>query len=402
MCRSVKFRARWVFPIESPPIENGVVELEEGNITAVHGADTDAVDLGNVALLPALINCHAHLEFSSLAQPFSNANSFTSWIKTLLKYRREREIPIEESFSSGLTESWRCGVSLVGEIATTDWPLDLARKSPVELLLFRECLGHTSEQRGIEREIARRHLEQSCTSSGVCFGLAPHAPYSVHPDLLRDLIDLAVEFDAPVSMHLAETKAEIELLRYRRGDIADMLREFGIWDRDLFDGTRTILDDLHQLARAKKALVIHGNYLSDEEIRMLSSNPRFSVIYCPRTHHYFGHEPHPWEKMASLGINVALGTDGRCSNPDLVLWNELLFVKSCFPRLHPEELLRLVTLNAARALGYEAVLGSLKPGKRGDLIKVPLGCAPQSGDPYQLLLNAGRPPQPVSERTLAF
>lgn len=401
----MKFRARWVFPVDAPPIENGVVEIENGRITALHDSPSGAeTDLGNAALLPALVNCHAHLEFSSLAEPLAPATPFTSWIKSLVAYRRSRTTPVDDSIREGLTQSLQSGVGLVGEIATIDWPLEYDRADAPSLVVFRECLGRTPEQQRTQLESARRHLElgkKTPISNGLSaphpiHGISPHAPYSVHPDLLRDLVSLAVEFDAPVAMHLAETRAELELLKNGTGEFAEMLRQFGAWDPAIFDGSRTILDDLHQLSRASRSLVIHGNYLTEEEIEFLADRKQFSVIYCPRTHHYFGHVDHPWKRLLQRGVNVALGTDGRGSNPDLSIWDEVAFLAH---RTDPEDLaglLSMATLKGARALGVEREFGSLTPGKPARLIAIPLDRASEGTDPYRVLFSANSSPRTVS------
>ncbi|MCA9099353.1 MAG: amidohydrolase family protein, partial [Planctomycetaceae bacterium] len=340
-----------------------------------------------------LINCHTHLEFSSLAKPFTPALPFTSWIKSLVAYRREESISPVDSIQAGLRESDSGGVGLVGEIATAEWPLDLDLNSAPELVVFRECIGRTSEQRRDQLTSARRHLEfgvrcknRSDRDSlnersgsgveargwGITCGLSPHAPYSVHPDLLRDLVSLGIEFDAPLAMHLAETQAELELLREGTGEFAEMLKQFGAWEPSMFDGSRRILDDLRELARSGCALVIHGNYLSDEEIDFLEGQPQLTVVYCPRTHHFFGHKGHPWRRLLERGINVAIGTDGRGSNPDLSIWNELRFLAEANPEIDPTELLSLATLKAARGLRCDQTLGSLTQGKRARILRVEL------------------------------
>src|SRR5262249_48639500 len=108
---------------------------------------------------------------------------------------------------------------------------------------------------------------------------------------------------------------------------------------------------------------------------------------CPRTHAYFGHAPHPWRLMLLRGINVALGTDSRASNPDLSLWNELLFLHDRFPDLPKGELLSLGTLAGARALGLDGETGSLTPGKRSDLAVVSLSIG-SPGDAFGALFRA--------------
>src|SRR5205814_2099478 len=114
-------------------------------------------------------------------------------------------------------------------------------------------------------------------------------------------------------------------------------------------------------------LLAHVNYCDDAELATLSRG-RASVVYCPRTHAYFGLPPHRWRDMLAAGINVALGTDSRASSPDLNLLDDLRLLHRLGPEVAPQTLWHLATLNAARALGVDACTGSLTPGKAADLV----------------------------------
>jgi cytosine/adenosine deaminase-related metal-dependent hydrolase len=218
-------------------------------------------------------------------------------------------------------------------------------------------------------------------------GLSPHAPYSVHPDLYRELIQLAVDHSAPVAVHLAETQAELELLASGAGPLVELLRNFGAWRSDAIPrGSRT-LDYLQPLADVSRGLVVHGNYLSDADIDFLAEHKNLTVVYCPRTHAYFGHAAHPWRRLLARGVNVAIGTDSRASNPDLSLWHELRFLVEQFPDADRREILELGTQRGARALGLDAEVGTLTPGKSADLAVVALP-AKEAADPAALLFDA--------------
>ena len=137
-------------------------------------------------------------------------------------------------------------------------------------------------------------------------------------------------------MHLAESPEELELLRHGGGPLRAFLEELGAWDATAIPpGTRP-LDYLRLLASAHRALVVHGNYLDDEEIAFLGANAgRMSVVYCPRTHDWFAHRDYPLEKMLAAGATVALGTDGRGSSPDLSLLGEMRFAARRHPGVPP-------------------------------------------------------------------
>jgi cytosine/adenosine deaminase-related metal-dependent hydrolase len=398
--RSVeRVAARWVIPGDQPPIEDGVVEIADGRIVEVRrraGApDDETLDLGNAALLPALVNAHAHLEFSDLAEPIQPATPFTQWIRNLLAYRRERERPTGELVRDGLREAARTGTGLVGEIGAGNWqPTEISAAFDASdgdgamptVVAFRELIGLLPEQSADQLELARRHIDEcrKLSSSNVetanCGltlrpALSPHAPYSVGPDLYHQLVNLARRESVPLCIHLAETPAELELLERGTGEFVEMLSSFGIWQPGLIPQGSRPMDYLEPLAQLDHALIAHGNYLSDDEIAWLGRHPNVATVYCPRTHAFFGHDEHPWRKLLAAGATVCLGTDGRSSNPDYSLWSELEFLALQLNDAGRRRLLDLATLSGARALGLESDYGSLAPGKVADF------CVADQGTP---------------------
>jgi cytosine/adenosine deaminase-related metal-dependent hydrolase len=168
----------------------------------------------------------------------------------------------------------------------------------------------------------------------------------------------------------------------------DLFRAIGVWQEDVIPRGARPIDYLRPLAAVGRALVIHGNYLDDVEIEFLCAQPNITLIYCPRTHAYFRHAPHPWRKVLEGGGRVALGTDSRASNPDLSLWREVQFLRQQFPGLAPARLLELATCEGARALGLDDRTGTLTAGKAADLAVVALGDA-AFADPCTTLLQPG-------------
>lgn len=386
--RPVRLRARWVFPVEAEPIEHGTVEIAAGRITAVISRpEATAIDLGNAAIIPGLVNAHTHLEFSDLPSPLGPAGSFADWIRSVVHDRRGRTVPPGACVARGLAESARSGTTLLGEIASEGWSPAVFTADGPRAVVFRELIGLTPDRRAEQLALAREHLASRGFSPAVTRGISPHAPYSVHADLYRDLVQLALEHAAPLAVHLAETQAELELLQRGTGPLVDLLREFGVWQPNVIPRGSRPLDYLRALADAPRGLVIHGNYLSAAEIDFLAEHHNLAVVYCPRTHAYFGHAEHPWLKLLDRSVNVALGTDSRASNPDLSLWQELLFLAERFPQVDRRQILALGTRRGAAALGLDAETGTLAPGKSADVALVSLPARPAS-DPYALLFDA--------------
>jgi cytosine/adenosine deaminase-related metal-dependent hydrolase len=262
-------------------------------------------------------------------------------------------------------------------------------------VLFREVIGLKRELIEPTLATARNHLAES-KRQWWRPGISPHAPYSVHPELFERLLHLASDAQAPIAFHLAETLEEVDLLATGGGPFRELLIELGAWDETAIPrGTRPI-DYLQRLASfGVHALVIHGNYLDDEEIRLVAADPqRLTVVYCPRTHAYFGHTRHPLAKLLADGGNVALGTDSRASNPDLNMLEEVRHVARHFPELPPSTALELATRRAARAMQLDERLGTIEPGKDAALVSVPLGNGAET-DPHWLLYESNQPAAPL-------
>ncbi|MEW4527568.1 amidohydrolase family protein [Maioricimonas sp. JC845] len=388
----LRLQARWLFPVAAEPIENGEVGIVGGRIDYVGPARPGAAtDLGNCAILPGLINAHTHLEFSTITSPLEPARPFASWIGSVVQWRRQRQGTAAEAIQAGLDESARSGVTTLAEIATTGWEDLTLATSDAAVFRFQELLGLTDEAVATQIDMAEAIAEQAASGeSHVQYGLSPHTPFTVHPQLYRRSLEIARDANLPVAIHLAETTEELQLLSEGTGPLVEMLRRFGVWQEGLNPPGSRLLDWLRPLADVPRALVVHGNYLQADEMDWLAGQPHISVVYCPRTHAFFGHNEHPWREMLARGVNVTLGTDSRASNPDLNLWNEVRFLADRYPDVPTATLLGLVTRSAASALGIEADRGTLAEGKAADLAVFRLGDG--VGDPWTVLRSPGTEP----------
>ena len=381
---STTLRARWVLPIDGPPIEGGYVAVTDGVIAEVVATDPNRgpiTDLGDVVLLPGLVNAHTHLEFSGLTKPLgARGMSLPAWIRTVIADRGRGDRDAAAAIAAGMRESEAAGVTAIGEIATSlasSYQLDDSPRT----LLFQEAIGFSA---GRVDSVASE-MERRVDAAGPMAGISPHAPYTVNPQLLARLVDLAVDRKLPIAMHLAESREELQLLRDGSGPFQELLAERSMWDDSAIPRGSRPLDYLRELARAPRSLAIHGNYFDAEEIAFAAAHrDRMSIVYCPRTHAYFEHEPYRLAAMLAAGVRVALGTDSRASNPDLNLLREVQEVASRFPQIDPATLLRMATLDAAEALGLSELVGSLTPGKQAELKMV--RCDGDLRDPYAALL----------------
>jgi aminodeoxyfutalosine deaminase len=204
---------------------------------------------------------------------------------------------------------------------------------------------------------------------------SPHAPYSARSTLFG-----AGRHTDTFMSHLAESPGEMELLASRSGPFVEFLTGLGVWDDSAFAPIGRILVRSRLVGTY---LFAHANYLPLDECKYIAG--LHFIVYCPRTHAAFGHPPHPFREFLARGVRVCLGTDSLASNPDLDILAEARFVRSRYPDFPCAQLLRMVTLAGAEALGWADECGSLAAGKSADLVVVPLPDA-DAPDPHELLL----------------
>jgi len=402
----------------------GQVAFHSGRIVEVSDQVDQAahISLAGYALLPGLVNAHTHLEFSDLRAPLPPGEDFPQWIGSVLAARLGRSAAgashLLDALAAGLRESRDFGVAAVVDIVTPPWsPEHLGRAALMSLddssasvdekknrlpsllshllnadeyqLLQRhlpplvsmprvvaclEQLGLTTAR--IETATQwRRHVE-SVERAGWpanlhSLGLSPHAPYSTPSELWQATLHDAAEQNKLAAMHVAESPAERCWIDDGTGPFAQLHQRLGVAE---VKRSATLVADLAMaLASVPYALLIHGNYLTECEIDAIANvRDRVTVVYCPRTHQHFQHDPYPLAALRQRGIRVVLGTDSRSSNPDLNLWMEARAALEDHPSFTPLDALASITEQAASACGLQSDFGTLQEGKLAAMCAIPL------------------------------
>ncbi len=378
--------ARWLLPMEGPPLERGTLTIQADRVVAVEprGHLSPDLDLGDAIVLPGFVNCHTHLDLSALRGKVLPDAGFTDWLGRITRYRRTATADdTEKAVAAGIREIVATGTTMVGDVAGSGRSWSALANAPLRATVFYEVLGLTQPRARLAWQEFQTWYGSRSDARTSRAGLSPHAPYSVRRSLFRLAGASAARGGVPLSIHLAESADEADLLEARQGQLVEFLRSLGVWDPDgLVSSHQTILD----FCRGDyPVLLVHANYLSQS-----ARVPRnASIIFCPRTHSAFGHQRHPVCEFQRAGIRVALGTDGLASNPDLDMLAEARFLHRHYPQIPPCEVLRMLTLTGAEALGRQREAGSLVPGKSADLVVVPL--AANGKDPAEQLLQSDAP-----------
>jgi cytosine/adenosine deaminase-related metal-dependent hydrolase len=367
--------------MQGPPLDGGWVRIVRGRVVAVgrrkpHGR---VVDLGDVLLLPGLVNPHCHLEFSTIPQPLEPQppGGLAGWIPSVMAARLAADRSNnEKAILTGLHESAAAGVTLIGEIATTKPTIHYPQRDAPRVRVYRECLGLGDKRACAASASLRSDLARLPRSMA---GISPHAPYSVNASLAVQLIQIAVAEQLPVMMHLSESREEHDLVTAGTGPFRQLFESLGVWPSP---APRLIsaADWVSLACRAPRAAFIHATFSDDRILaRLARHRDRASVVVCPRTARLISGTLAPIRRLIDAGIRVAVGTDGRGSAPDLSPRHEAAqLVDSGL--VSPAEALQMLTTNAAWAIGCERSSGRLIPNRPADITVL----SPEtfSADPY--------------------
>jgi cytosine/adenosine deaminase-related metal-dependent hydrolase len=378
-------RARVVVPVSQPPIDNGAVFVSGQRIRAVgpwrelRKLGGPVTDLGAVALLPGLINAHCHLDYTGMAGEFPPPRRFTDWIKQITTAKglwTDEDFAV--SWQQGADMLLRTGTTTVGDIEALPGLLPAQwDRTPLRVFSFLEMTGIRSRRAPkavLDEALAHvtRLKHPRCRA-----WLSPHAPYSTLPELLKLTTHTARRRRWRVTTHVAESDQEFEMFAHAQGEMHDWLKRNERNNADC--GLGSPVQHLERCGALNSSLLaIHVNYLAPGDARRLGQRG-VHVVHCPRSHAFFRHQAFPYEALTAAGVNLSLATDSLASveqphrqTIELNLFTEMAAFAQRFPHVPAEHMLRLVTINPARALGHAGKLGELRPGARADLIAVPL------------------------------
>ena len=378
--------------------EPGAVAISGDSILAV-GNEADirktytgaqTFDCGGKVLMPGLVNAHTHVPMT-LLRGLADDLRLDVWLMGYM-------MPVEREFVSpdfvrlgtqlACAELIRTGVTCFAdmyyfeeEVAKATAEAGLRAVCSQSVLKFpTPDAGSYEDSLATARDFIQRWKGHALITPSV----APHAPYTCTPEILRATASLAAEYDVPLHTHIAETALEVENMRRENGmPVVPYVKKQGLFDA--------------------KVLAAHCVHIDEGEMRTLM-HARAGVAHNPSSNLKLASGFAPVQKMLDLGLNVGIGTDGPASNNDLDMFEEVrlaAFVAKAVsndPTSVPAATaLTMATRLGAGALHLGSITGSLEAGKRADLILVdisPLHNSPrfrrEPENPYAQLVYAAK------------
>ena len=378
-------RAKIVLPVTAPPIADGAVFIDGHKIRSVtpwkelrpHLREK-TIDLGDVILLPGLVNPHCHLDYTDMAGELSPPKLFTDWIASITAAKAAWSYSdYARSWLRGAHQLLKSGTTTVGDTeCMPDLLPEVWDATPLRIFSFLEMTGIRS--RRPPKEILHEAVETLATLRHPRHraALSPHAPYSTLPELLRLTARLAQKRKWRVSIHVAESAQEFDMFQHAQGEMHDWLKRNGRDNSDCGHGSPVAYLARNRLL-GENILAIHVNCLARGDATLLAKN-RTHVIHCPRSHDYFKHPKFERERLANAGVNLCLATDSLATvrkngkpKPELDMFAEMRAFADKDPSISPEDILRMATINGARALGLAGKIGEVSADASADMIAIP-------------------------------
>jgi cytosine/adenosine deaminase-related metal-dependent hydrolase len=376
----IAYRCRNLVTMDSGDFEDGAFVVDGNRFGSIGRADDvlsnyhgETIELGDVIVLPGLINAHCHLEYTLLRGAILPSRSFPQWIARINALKRSlTDSDYLAAIELGIQELRRFGVTSVLDVISAPQVMPLISRPIIRSWFCLELIDVRPRPWLDDHAFGSWLFFERANSWLGGFGLSPHAPYTASADLYRLSYEFAHSFQMPLTTHVSESWSEYEMFASARGELFDFLQKLG---RNMDDcGAMSPLRHLLSSRLVdKRCILVHVNELDEADFALLAE-PEWrglSIVHCPKSHRFLHHNRFSLERLRQIGLNICIGTDSLASNDSLNLFAEMRTARRNFPSLSSLDLLEMVTLNPARALEQESHLGRIAPGFLADAIAIP-------------------------------
>jgi aminodeoxyfutalosine deaminase len=391
--------ARWIVPIDRPPVSEGAIAVDDdGTVRMVEARAAVRAEFSGApeeradgVVVPGLVNAHCHLELSALAEVVPGGGGFIAWAQRFLKKvgetpRESRRVAAGEAAEAAA----RCGTAAIGDVGNTLDAAPAIGAAGMGGVLFHELLGSREAKTGDALADAARERAEAASTWPADLGYvrAPHAPYSVGPELMRRIFAAAAAEKHATSIHIAEDEDEVALLRDGSGAWPSMLAAMGIDAAPRAPGKSPVdyLASLGAFDGPAPPLLVHMVCAGADD-RRIAREAGATVVLCPRSNLHIGGRLPDVPALLDDGVPLALGTDSLASTPDLSLWGEMATLARHFPSVAAARWLEAATRGGAQALGL-GNHGTLATGQRPGLLDVQVD---DLAAPIESLVRNSRP-----------
>lgn len=304
----------------------------------------------NSVLMPGLINSHVHLEFSSNTTTLKYGN-FYSWLNSVIKHREELITKAtKELISTKLSRMKKTGTTTIGAISSYSFDIEPCIKSPINTVFFCEVIGSKADM--IDTLFAdfksRLNNAKKYASKSFIPAVAIHSPYSVHPFLLRESLNLARNENLAVSAHFLESREEFDWLHKDEGSFLEFFKNFLNQEK----AVSKPMEFLNQFTNIKNLSFTHCVEASErdlEKIKSLGAN----INHCVTSNRLLNNSKLDLSRLEDIPFTI--GTDGLSSNNSLSMFDELRNALMAHYDKNINDfskiLLKAATVNGSRALG---------------------------------------------------
>ncbi len=391
------YKAKWILPGNGVVLENHALLVENGVILDVISPgglninDCEVVDFGNAVITSGFINLHTHLQYTNIREKkFKNIvnklkrlvlyfkkfligvkpKSFVSWILDLMiEYICLTDREKQESFEQGLKQALLSGTTCIAQLSSEEMYFETLNNSPVKSYIFFEVFAASEETSDKYFELFRQkyeRLKQKCSKS-TFLGISPHSVYNVHSKLWEKISEYSRKNNVLIHTHFAESREEIQWIKTGVSEVNKIHEFAGV---DQLKPTKTKLNPVSYLKNLnlpyKNLILAHINQLEPKDYPELAGLGT-AVAHCPRSNMILHNRTLDVKAaIKAFQHRIGIGTDSLCSNYDLNILNEARFVSDA--GVEPLTVLDMLTINPAKILRLDHIIGSIEKDKQADFL----------------------------------
>jgi cytosine/adenosine deaminase-related metal-dependent hydrolase len=372
----LKFSADYIFPVSSPPLKNGILIVDkEGKILDVINPEKIDYTIDDVLyfdgiLCPGFVNTHCHLELSAFKGQINNNIGLNDFIIKLQSVRQNENKVIY--IENALDEMYNNGIVAVGDISNDNSTFTIKHNSKIKFYTFIEVFGFDENKADIIYEKALQLYKEYKNLCGNDVSVVPHSPYSVSEKLFHKVSNFALNNNSIISIHNQENNDENELFLSKQGKIIQRLKHFNIeYNNFIPTGLSSLQSVMKYLPTSLPTILVHNLASSNDDI--LKAKKYFNKLYlslCPNSNLYIENKIPNIPLFLSSNLIITIGTDSLASNQKLSIFEELKTIKSYFPQIEWQTLIQWATINGAKALGFDKILGSFEKNKKPTIVNI--------------------------------